>query len=401
MAEASETPIEDVEFLRTKLRELKTQARQDLEELRKDRDKMREYKTIRDEHNKEVRALIESVKAEREQRDKINQDITEAKDRRTAIHTQLKSVYDEIRDLRGSLVGSPSTDQRRMMRRVEELEWRQQTEQLSRDEELEIVDEIAHIEAKLVKIGQEKEKQDRISELRRLARRLKDEATDAHQKVLELSEQSQVHHQEVVRIRPQLEQYKKSADTAHQNFVEWLKRVKEGETKLKDMRTQIDDIQGKIRKHVTARESVTRTERRAVQKAHEQEKVDAAMEKLQSGKRLTFDEFILAQRVVSDDKKRGGRRSSEQEEEVSPADFEEEESEGRDSDIGEEGSEARETEFEEEESEARDSDIENADRAEEEGDLEPESDDSRGERESHVGSDEEPSDSDDDVTEEQ
>lgn len=315
MTEVAETKPEDIEFLRARLRELKVQAREDLEVLRRDRDQMRSYKSIRDEHNKEVRNLIESVKAEREERDRINKEISDAKDRRTAIHAQLKSVYDEIRELRSNIVGSPSTDQRRMMRRVEELEWRQQTEQLSRDEEISIVEEIAKIEAKLVKIGQEKEKQDRIHEQRRLARRLKEEASEAHQKVIELSEQSQIHHQEVVRIRPQLEEFKKSADTAHQNFVEWLKKVKEGETKLKEIRTEIDEIYGKIRKHQAEHRDTEQAERRETQRVHEQERVDAAVEKMQSGKRLTFDEFILAQRSVSDDQRgqkkgRRGRREA-------------------------------------------------------------------------------------------
>ncbi len=269
---------------------------------------MREYKRIRDEHNKEVKALIESVKAEREERDRINEEIAEAKDKRMAIHAQLKSVYDEIRDLRSNLVGSPSNDQRKMMRRVEELEWRQQTEQLTRDEEVAIVEEIARIEAQLVKIGQEKEKQDRISELRRLARKLKEEASEAHEKVLSLSEQSQVHHQEVVRIRPQLEEEKKAADTAHKNFVEWLKKVKEGEAKLKDRRTMIDEIQGKLRKHTVEKRDLEREEYIQQQKAQERERVESAVEKLQSGKRLTFDEFILAQRTVSDDKKKSKKR---------------------------------------------------------------------------------------------
>jgi len=317
LTEAAETAPEDLEFLRAKLRELKTQARDDLEQLRRDRDKMREYKTIRDEHNKEVRALIESVKAEREERDRINAEITEAKDKRTAIHAQLKSFYDEIRDLRDKIVGSPSTDQRRMMRRVEELEWRQQTEQVSMDEERQIVDEIAKIEAQLVKIGQEKEKQDKISELRRMARRLKEDATDAHEKVLTLSEQSQVHHQEVVRIRPQLEQYKKAADTAHQNFVEWLKKVKDGETKLKDMRTQIDDLHEKIRKHMSERREAEKTGKKAQMREQDKERLDLAVEKLTSGKRMTFDEFILAQRVVSDDKKRAKRKAP-TEEDIEP-----------------------------------------------------------------------------------
>ena len=318
MTEAAETTIEDVEGLRTKLRQLKTQARDDLEELRRHRDKMREYKSIRDEHNKEVRALIESVKAEREARDAINTDITDAKERRTALHAQLKSIYDEIRELRGRIVGSPSTDQRRMMRRVEELDWRQQTEQLTMDEERSIVEEVAKLETQLVKIGQEKEKQDRISELRRLARKLKEEASDAHKRVLELSEQSQIHHQEVVRIRPQLEEFKKSADTAHQNFVEWLKKVKDGEEKLKEIRTQIEDIQGKLRKHVS--EQGPRSERRAVQREEQKERTAEAVEKLQSGKRLTFDEFILAQRSVTDDKKRGHRRGGSRRDEVTETD---------------------------------------------------------------------------------
>ncbi|RDE11438.1 MAG: hypothetical protein C4K47_09940 [Candidatus Thorarchaeota archaeon] len=325
MTEAAETIPEDLEFLRAKLRELKTQAREDLEQLRRDRDKMREYKTIRDEHNKEVRALIESVKAEREERDRINSEITEAKDKRTAIHAQLKSVYDEIRDLRDKIVGSPSTDQRRMMRSVEELEWKQQTEQLSMDEERQIVDEIAKIEAQLVKIGQEKEKQDKISELRRLARRLKEDATDAHQKVLTLSEQSQVHHQEVVRIRPQLEQYKKSADTAHQNFVEWLKKVKDGETKLKDARTQIDDLHEKIRKQMSERKEAEKTGKKAQQREQDKERLDLAVEKLTSGKRMTFDEFIMAQRVVSDDKKRSKKKPATDETQETTAEAPEEE----------------------------------------------------------------------------
>jgi uncharacterized coiled-coil DUF342 family protein len=321
LTEAAEAPPEDVEFLRAKLRELKTQARDELEVLRRDRDQMREYKTIRDNHNKEVRGLIESVKAEREERDRINKEIAEAKDKRTAIHAQLKSLYDEIRELRSNLVGSPSTDQRRMMRRVEELEWRQQTDQLTRDEELSLVEEIAKIEAKLVKIGQEKEKQDKISELRRLARKLKEDASEAHEKVIELSEQSQIHHQEVVRIRPTLEEFKKSADTAHKNFVEWLKKVKDGEAKLKELRTQIEEFQGKLRKHSSEKRDFEQKEMRDQQKAQERERTDAAVEKLQSGKRLTFDEFILAQRQVTDDKKKSQkskRKAKEPEPEPKP-----------------------------------------------------------------------------------
>ena len=42
MTEATETQVEDVEFLRTRLRQIKTQAREDLEELRRHRDMMRE-----------------------------------------------------------------------------------------------------------------------------------------------------------------------------------------------------------------------------------------------------------------------------------------------------------------------------------------------------------------------
>jgi len=309
LTEVADTNPESIEFLRAKLRELKTQSRDELEALRHDRDQMREYKQIRDDHNKEVKSLIESVKAEREERDRINQEITEAKERRKAIHAQLASIYDEIRELRSNLVGSPSTDQRRMMRRVEELEWKQQTEQLSRDEEYSIVEEIARIEAQLVKIGQEKEKQDRISEARRLARKLKEEASEVHEKVLSLSEQSQIHHQEVVRIRPQLEEYKKSADTAHKNFVEWLKKVKEGEARLKEQRTQIEDIQTKLRKQTVEKRDEERDEQRLHQKAQERERVESAVEKLQSGKRLTFDEFILAQRTVTDDKKRSKKKA--------------------------------------------------------------------------------------------
>ncbi|MHA1485449.1 MAG: coiled-coil protein, partial [Candidatus Thorarchaeota archaeon] len=263
----AESAPENIEFLRARFGELRVQAREDLEVLRSNRDKMREYKINRDEHNKEVRRLIESVKAEREERDRINLDIGEAKHKRTAIHAQIKSVYEEIRELRDDVVGSPSHDQRNMMRRVNELEWRQQTEQLSIEDERFLVEEITVLEKQLVKIGLEKEKQDKIHELRRMARRLKDEASDAHQIVIELSEKSQIHHQAVVRIRPELEEYKKAADTAHKNFVEWLKKVKDGEDKLKSVRTEIDEIYGKLRKlDVGGREAA-----KSAKRAHQRE----------------------------------------------------------------------------------------------------------------------------------
>ena len=158
MTEAADSAPENIEFLRARFGELRVQAREDLEVLRSNRDKMREYKINRDEHNKEVRRLIESVKAEREERDRINMDIGEAKHKRTAIHAQIKSVYEEIRELRDQVVGSPSNDQRNMMRRVNELEWRQQTEQLSIEDERFLVEEITVLEKQLVKIGLEKEK---------------------------------------------------------------------------------------------------------------------------------------------------------------------------------------------------------------------------------------------------
>jgi uncharacterized coiled-coil DUF342 family protein len=316
LTEAAESAPENIEFLRARFGELRVQAREDLEVLRSNRDKMREYKINRDEHNKEVRRLIESVKAEREERDRINMDIGEAKHKRTAIHAQIKSVYEEIRELRDQVVGSPSHDQRNMMRRVNELEWRQQTEQLSIEDERFLVEEITVLEKQLVKIGLEKEKQDKIHELRRMARRLKDEASDAHQIVIELSERSQIHHQAVVRIRPELEEYKKAADTAHKNFVEWLKKVKDGEDKLKSVRTEIDEIYGKLRKLDVGGKEAAKSAKRAHQREQEQERVVAAVEKLQAGKRLTFDEFILAQRVSTDDgrgRKRKPRRRAKKE----------------------------------------------------------------------------------------
>ncbi|MHA2352712.1 MAG: hypothetical protein ACXABX_06295, partial [Candidatus Thorarchaeota archaeon] len=59
-----------------------------------------------------------------------------------------------------------------------------------------------------------------------------------------------------------------------------------------------------LRKFTVEKRDVERMEIRDQQRAHTRERTDAAVEKLQSGGRLTFDEFILAQRQVTDDKKK-------------------------------------------------------------------------------------------------
>jgi len=92
--------------------------------------------------------------------------------------------------------------------------------------------------------------------------------------------------------------------------------IRHEEGKLKDVRTQIDEIYGKIRKYEAERRGSEEQERRDQQKEDEKERVDAAIEKMQSGKRLTFDEFILAQRSVADDKKTKKRRFKKASEDV-------------------------------------------------------------------------------------
>jgi hypothetical protein len=68
---------------------------------------------------------------------------------------------------------------------------------------------------------------------------------------------------------------------------------------------------------MSERREAEKTGKKAQMREQDKERLDLAVEKLTSGKRMTFDEFILAQRVVSDDKKRAKRKAP-TEEDIEP-----------------------------------------------------------------------------------
>lgn len=179
----------------------------DIEELRKEREDLRlkitrlkkgiskKRKVLR-EIGQKKRKIIEEIKVKnaeankaREARDELNAKVRSKKERRDKANEAVKKLLDEYKAAQQK---SPKGDFKKMLREVQQLEWRLQTRVMEIKKEDAIVERIEKLNARL------KEYQDLINLSKRIDRRRR-ESKRLHERILSLSRESQYYHEKFLK----------------------------------------------------------------------------------------------------------------------------------------------------------------------------------------------------------
>jgi uncharacterized coiled-coil DUF342 family protein len=253
------------------------------------RQEAKDWMEKRDNLNTQNRKIWLEAKELRKKRDELNEQIKKLKEERTKIYEQTTPKRTELENLRkrmDALLGGTSRSESATIRRIHELDWEIQTNPLTMAEEKAIIEQVKELEEQALIHKEAKTVRDRILELRSELVALRAAASNVHEKVTKLAEQSQSYHEEMLTRIKQTEGIKTQADEAHSQYAK--------------ARLQLDETQKK------SAEALGRL--RAIRLAMKQEKEDeakkrvealmaveseAAMKKFKQRKKVTLEEFKI------------------------------------------------------------------------------------------------------------
>ncbi len=244
-------------------------------------------------HN-EVKNLRKEAGSIREKRDAINEQVKQLKKLRDEMETSRKEKLDRISELREKLDGFTEKrvmrDWRAIERKIEEIDWKIQTDSLPVKEEAILINRIRQLEAQLSTQKKIKKIHEELRELRANDRNLGIEAKILHEKLSELAEQSQRFHEAMLEKLDKARNLQAKADDFHKKYVETKKQAHEVLQKCIKLIQQIRTIEQELKETADKRQADRQSE------LHK-ELEDRALAKLKRGEKLMWEEFkILAEK---------------------------------------------------------------------------------------------------------
>ena len=266
---------------------------QQLAPLREKHDKLnseaREWAGKRDSLHKQISKLRTKAKEFKQKRDTLNKRVHELKTLRDEANKKCREKHAQILELRKEVrlltEKEPSRRMKDLQSEIEKIEWRIQTTPLTLKEEETLIEQIRPLENQLLIHKQLQKLRNKLTKCRAEEEEYKSTAKNCHTQLLELAEQSQELHKEMLETLNEATPLQDEADKAHKRLLEAKQKAGSLHQQIELIREEIDriDEKNKARHEVDLR----------------QELEERALEKLKRGEKLTLDEFkALAEKGI-------------------------------------------------------------------------------------------------------
>jgi len=237
----------------------------------------------RDELNEQFQRLKGQIQELKEKRDTLNLHVHELKEKREEARKRLEAKRNEAESVKDTIVSlekRASGSYSSLKKKMQELEWKIQTNPLSAKEEARLIVQIKDLESRLVVHDKIRELRDRMIMLQAEINAARLVANEAHEKLSEIAKESEVYHEKMIEVVKQASDLKSKADEAHLNYAQIRQQADEAHLeyiKAKELRQKIivEDQMVRLRKQQEVRKKVE----------------DMAEGKLKRGEKLSLDEF--------------------------------------------------------------------------------------------------------------
>ena len=303
-AELSEKEIlERITELREEIKRLKERRYALIEEVRRLR---QERRSLIDR----ARQLRETLRSLRERRRKLVEEVRGLRQERRQLLEKIRSVVSELdqqRRIAAELRPLARRSINAIRRRIEELEWRQQTQVLTPEQEKEIIDEITRLEALLEKTME--------------ARQVLQSLAEKRAELMGLRLQLRSYGEEIRKRSAEISRIDERIDAVRKELDELSPRIDELSKKIEELSGEIDRLREEINARVEELRRLSE-QLRGIRSGRERqrlvqiyaEKRRAVEEKLRRGEPLTLEELRLlyAERLeeLEDEGYGGGEEAS-------------------------------------------------------------------------------------------
>jgi uncharacterized coiled-coil DUF342 family protein len=279
------TLLEESEEHKTRRNELNAQASQ--------------FARERNELNAATRQYVDDAQKNKELRDQYNNDVQTLKEQRNELNDKANTLFEEIDALRGETGSGAAaashekkTSVKDIMRQIEALEERQQTEVMSTDKERELVDKIKQLRAEAkeqeVEHEQNREVRGRLSE----AREFRKQASSLHADVTEKAELAQKHHDLMVECYRKADKSREGADAKHKEFVAAQESADSEHKSFLDCQKNLRDYD----KVLTGMRTKQKKVRAVKENKSARKEAENIFNAFKSGEKLTTEDLLKLQR---------------------------------------------------------------------------------------------------------
>ena len=241
----------------------------------------KEQRKIRDELNSELKENLAKAIEFRDQRNEINKQVEENKKARN-------KVNEEIKNLEWS---SGKKDKVRIEAEIKKIDKIIETRVLDIKKENQLVKNANDLRKELAEIKED----DKVKEE---AAELKKKSEEFHAKVVELSEQAQEAHEQMLSYFRKTDEIRTAADEAHKLFIQARKNASAKHEEFKMILSEIHVINKKLgsNKNRKRRSDKSGGSSNNKKNREEKERAESIFDKFKNGKKLSTEELLLLQK---------------------------------------------------------------------------------------------------------
>lgn len=280
--EESKPPNADAGKSFSKLLSEKKDLEKNLKVLTRDRDALNDeaktHKQLRDELNTSIKEILDKALEQRKERDAINQEVKKYKKLRDETNQELKKLE----------WSSGKRDIMKIRDEIKKLDKTIETKVLDIRKENELVKKVTDLQKKLQTMQEDENTQKEAVEL-------KERSESYHAKVVELSDQAQETHEQMLAYFQKIDEIRTKADEAHAEFINTREKAS---AKHEEVKAILKEIRGKNKSLDKAKAKERNKEDRISHEKNiqEKEKAEEIYRKFRDGKKLSTDELLLLQK---------------------------------------------------------------------------------------------------------
>ena len=266
----------------SKLLSEKKDLEKDLKVLTRDRDALnaeaKNHKQVRDDLNASIKEILDKALDYRKQRDEINKEVKKYKKLRDETNQELKKLE----------WSSGRRDIMKIQDEIKKLDKTIETKVLDIRKENELVNKVTDLQKKLQTMQEDENTKKESIELR-------ERSESYHSRVVELSDEAQETHEQMLTYFKKIDDIRAKADEAHAEFINTREKAS---AKHDEVKTVLKEIRGKNKSLDKAKAKERHKEDMIIEKKNiqEKEKAEEIFRKFKEGKKLTTDELLLLQK---------------------------------------------------------------------------------------------------------
>ena len=253
-----------------------------LKELTQERDKLNEeartFKHLRDDYNSSIKDNLDKALNYRNERDQVNKEVKKYKKLRDEANQELKKME----------WSSGRRDIQRVQDEIKKIDKTIETQVLDIRKENELVKQVTELQKQLQSMKENEE-------TREEAVKLKELSESYHARVVELSDQAQETHEQMIKYFEKIDDIRVKADEAHAEF---MKIRENASQKHEEVKTLLKEIKAKNKAldKVKAKKRYREDEITHSENIKEKERAQEIYRKFRGGKKLSTEELLLLQK---------------------------------------------------------------------------------------------------------